>query len=90
MSTPTLTRRARLTGAVGDGFTAPKDIAEILGDDVRVEVGPGRVVTLRPGRLTQADLNALAEPITRRDQLIRSTTPLTEAQREALTEFLAS
>jgi hypothetical protein len=91
MSTVTLERRARLTGASGDGFTVPKDIAEILGEDVRVEIGPGPVVTLRPGQMTQAELVRGVTPITSIEQLRPSPNiRLTDVERQALLDFLES
>jgi hypothetical protein len=82
-------RRVHVTKGSGDGFAVPEDVARVLGDDARMEIGPGRVVTLRPGRITQADLAAVATPLTM-EQLMPATTPLTDAERAALAEFLQS
>jgi hypothetical protein len=88
MSASTVTRKAPVTEASGDELTLPADIARILGKVARIEVGPGPVVTLRPGQLQAADLAAAVAPVTSIDQLIKSKTPLTEAERTALYAYL--
>lgn len=67
----------------------PADVAELLGADAQLEVGPGQVVTLRPGKLNSTVLAASVTPLDDATRLRHTNTPLTGRERAALDEFLA-
>lgn len=82
-------RRIRIRPADSDEITVPKDAADLLGSEAELEVMPGQVTIRRSGRLTRADLDAIAKPALTAERLRRhATAPLTDAERAALNEFL--
>lgn len=88
MSEPALARHVRVVPAAAEELSVPADVAALLGEDAQLEVGPGHVVTLRPGKLTRAALAASVKPLDDAGRLRHARTPLTAAERAALDEFL--
>jgi hypothetical protein len=87
--TVTSTRHIRIRSANSDEITVPKDVADLLGSEAELEIGPGQVTIRRSGKLTRSELSAIAKPVKTAEQLMRhATTPLTDAERAALKEFL--
>ena len=90
MSEPALARHVRVVPAGVGELGVPADVAELLGADARLEIGPGRVITLRPRKLSSTSLAAEVRPLDDPARLRHSRTPLTAQERSALEEFLAS
>jgi hypothetical protein len=67
----------------------PADVAEMLGSEARLEVGPGEVVILRPGKLSASALAADVEVLDDPSRLRHTTSALTPEERAALADFLA-
>lgn len=88
MSEPALARHLRVHPTAADELSVPADVAELLGPDAQMEVGPGQVVTLRPGKLSSAALAASVTPLADAERLRHAPTPLTDQERAALEEFL--
>ncbi len=88
MAESIVSRRVRVELADRDALQVPADVAAVLGGDADLEVGPGAVVTIRPAKLRQSDLAAMAAPIKDAGQLMPATTPLSDGERAALTAFL--
>lgn len=88
MAESTVSRRVHVASGGSEELRVPADVADLLGDDAELAVGPGPVVTLRPGRLRQVDLAGAVPPVESSEQLICATSPLTQAERAALAEFL--
>jgi hypothetical protein len=84
-----IVRHVHLVAADSGELSVPADVAELLGDDAELEVGPGQIVTLRPARLRASALAAVVEPLDDPARLRHATTPLTAAERDALGAFLA-
>lgn len=83
------TRRIRIRPAGNEEIVVPRDIADLLGPEGELEVGSGQVTIRRNGKLTRAELSAIAKPVKTAEELRRhATTPLTDAERAALNEFL--
>ena len=85
----TNTRHIQVRVADGDEVTVPKDVADLLGPEAELEVGSGQVTIRRSGKLTREYLESIAKPPLTAEQLGRhATTPLTDAERAALDDFL--
>ncbi|WP_261568766.1 hypothetical protein [Frankia gtarii] len=78
-----------VTAAESEEPRVPADVAEPLGDDAQTEVGPGQVLTLRPGKLRSSALAVGVEPLDDSARLRYSANPLTSEERTALADFLA-
>lgn len=89
MADSVLARHVRVVPAAAGEMSVPADVAELLGEDAQLEVGPGQVVTLRPGKYSSAALAAGVEPLDDPSRLRHSQTALTAQERAALEEFLA-
>ncbi|GAB3196881.1 hypothetical protein GCM10027062_07150 [Nocardioides hungaricus] len=90
MTEPAAARQVRVVPAAAGELRVPADVAELLGEDAQLEVGPGQVVTLRPGKLSSAAMAAGTKPLDDASRLRHTRTPLTAQERAALDEFLAS
>lgn len=88
MSEATASRRIRVVPAEEAELRVPADVAEMLGSEARLEVGPGHVVTLRPGRLRTSVLAAEVMPLDDPARLRHTTSPLSPRERAALADFL--
>lgn len=82
-------RQVRLFPSDGGELRVPADVAELLGGEARLEVGPGQVVTLRPTKLGSSVLAAGVEPLDDPARLRHTVTSLTPTERAALADFLA-
>jgi hypothetical protein len=83
-------RQVHVIPAEGAEVRVPRDVAELLDDDAQLEVGPERVVTLRPRQLRTASLAkaATVAPLDDARRLRPARGALTQHEREALAEFL--
>lgn len=82
-------RQVRVVRADNGELRVPADVAEVLGAEAQLEVGPGQVVTLRPGKLSASTLATEVEPLDDPARLRHATSPLTPQERAALADFLA-
>jgi hypothetical protein len=88
---PSTARPVHVAPDDGGEVRLPVDVAEFLGTDAELEVGPGQVVTLRPRKVRSSVLVATAgvKPLDDARRLRHGTSTLTDDERAALTSFLA-
>lgn len=89
MAESTVSRRVHVASAEGAELRVPADVADLLGDDAQLEVGPGPVVTLRPAKLSSSRFAARVQPLDDPVRLRHATSPLTAEERAALADFLS-
>jgi hypothetical protein len=87
---PSTTRPVHVVPIDGGEVHLPADVAELIGADAELEVGPGQVVTLRPLKSRSSALVAAAgvKPLDDPRRLRHGTSSLTEDERAALASFL--
>lgn len=89
MTESTVPRRVHVASAEGGELRVPADVADLLGNDAQMEVGPGPVVTLRPAKLGSSTLTARVQPLDDPARLRHAISPLTAEERAALADFLS-
>ncbi len=89
MAEPVVARPVRVGTTETGEVRVPRDVANLLGDDAELRVGPGQVVTPRPAELRASALATAVEPLDDPARLRHTTAPLTPDERAALADFLA-
>ncbi len=85
----TNTRHVRIRPDEADEIAVPRDVANVLGTEAEIQVEPGQVTIRRSGKLTAEYLSSIAKPPKTAEELMRhAKTPLTDAERASLNEFL--